>query len=85
MLWGTDLNLTTPMANGKWFAGIRNKKNRGSNMGRETMLLSPDMGTRTLNGKEKKTPPLFAPKKGKLEQSQPYPLPRNTQIQRHLF
>ena len=70
------------LPNGEWkmvCLGIRNEVNRGSNMGRETMLLPVTWEQEPYEWKEMKyTWPVCAPKTGKLEQSQPYPLPRNT-------
>ena len=70
------------LPNGEWkmvCLGIRNEVNRGSNMGRETMLLPVTWEQEPYEWKEiKYTWPVCAPKTGKLEQSQPYPLPRNT-------
>ena len=70
------------LPNGEWkmvCLGIRNEVNRGSNMGRETMLLPVTWEQEPYDWKEVKyTWPVCAPQTGKLEQSQPYPLPRNT-------
>ena len=71
------------LPNGEWkmvCLGIRNEVNRGSNMGRrETMLLPVTWEQEPYDWKEMKYAwPVCAPKTGKLEQSQPYPLPHNT-------
>ena len=59
--------------------GIRNEVNRGSNMGRETMLLPITWEQEPYDWKKVKyTWPVCAPLTGKLEQTQAYPLVRNT-------
>jgi len=72
------------LPNGKWkmvCLGIRNEVNRRSNMGRETMLLPVTWEQEPYEWKEMKyTWPVCAPKTGKLEQTQPYPLPRNSKV-----
>lgn len=70
------------LPNGEWkmvCLGIRNEVNRGSNMGRETMVLPVTWEQEPYEWKKiKYTWPVCAPNTGKLEQTQPYPLPRNT-------
>ena len=72
------------LPNGEWkmvCLGIRNEVNRGSNMGRETMLLPVTWEQEPYEWKEMKyTWPVCAPKTGKLEQTQLYPLLRNTKF-----
>ena len=72
------------LPNGEWkmvCLGIRNEVNRGSNMGRETMLLPVTWEQEPYEWKKMKyTWPVCAPKTGKLEQTQLYPLLRNTKF-----
>ena len=77
------------LPNGEWkmvCLGIRNEVNRGSNMGRETMLLPVNWEQEPYEWKEMKyTWPVCAPLTGKLEQTQPYPLARNTKYNNAYF
>ena len=77
------------LPNGEWkmvCLGIRNEVNRGSNMGRETMLLPVIWEQEPYEWKEVKyTWPVCAPNTGKLEQTQPYPLARNTKYNNAYF
>ena len=77
------------LPNGEWkmvCLGIRNEVNRGSNMGRETMLLPVIWEQEPYEWKEVKyTWPVCAPLTGKLEQNQPYPLARNTKYNNAYF
>ena len=77
------------LPNGEWkmvCLGIRNEVNRGSNMGRETMLLPVTWEQEPYEWKEMKyTWPVCAPLTGKLEQNQPYPLARNTKYNNAYF
>ena len=77
------------LPNGEWkmvCLGIRNEVNRGSNMGRETMLLPVTWEQEPYEWKEMKyTWPVCAPLTGKLEQTQPYPLARNTKYNNAYF
>ena len=77
------------LPNGEWkmvCLGIRNEVNRGSNMGRETMLLPVTWEQEPYEWKEMKyTWPVCTPLTGKLEQTQPYPLPRNTKFNNSYF
>tara|TARA_B100000513_G_scaffold193654_1_gene121320 strand:- start:641 stop:2320 length:1680 start_codon:yes stop_codon:yes gene_type:complete len=77
------------LPNGEWkmvCLGIRNEVNRGSNMGRETMLIPITWEQEPYDWKEVKyTWPVCAPLTGKLEQNQPYPLARNTKYNNAYF
>mgnify|MGYP001423899078 FL=1 len=77
------------LPNGEWkmvCLGIRNEVNRGSNMGRETMLLPITWEQEPYKWKEVKyTWPVCTPLTGKLEQTQPYPLARNTKYNNVYF
>ena len=77
------------LPNGEWkmvCLGIRNEVNRGSNMGRETMLLPVTWEQEPFEWKEVKYIwPVCAPLTGKLEQNQPYPLARNTKYNNAYF
>ena len=77
------------LPNGEWkmvCLGIRNDVNRGSNMGRETMLLPVTWEQEPYEWKEVKYIwPVCAPLTGKLEQNQPYPLARNTKYNNAYF
>ena len=77
------------LPNGEWkmvCLGIRNEVNRGSNMGRETMLLPVIWEQEPYEWKEVKyTWPVCAPLTGKLEQNQPYPLARNNKYNNAYF
>ena len=77
------------LPNGEWkmvCLGIRNEVNRGSNMGRETMLLPVTWEQEPYEWKEVKYIwPVCAPLTGKLEQNQPYPLARNTKYNNAYF
>ena len=77
------------LPNGEWkmvCLGIRNEVNRGSNMGRETMLLPITWEQEPYEWKEVKyTWPVCAPLTGKLEQNQPYPIARNTKYNNAYF
>ena len=77
------------LPNGEWkmvCLGIRNEVNRGSNMGRETMLLPVIWEQEPYEWKEVKYIwPVCAPLTGKLEENQPYPLARNTKYNNAYF
>ena len=77
------------LPNGEWkmvCLGIRNEVNRGSNMGRETMLLPVTWEQEPFEWKEVKyTWPVCTSLTGKLEQNQPYPLARNTKYNNVYF
>ena len=77
------------LPNGEWkmvCLGIRNEVNRGSNMGRETMLLPITWEQEPYEWKEVKyTWPVCAPLTGKLEQNQPYPLARDNKYNNAYF
>ena len=77
------------LPNGEWkmvCLGIRNEVNRGSNMGRETMLLPVTWEQEPYEWKEVKYIwPVCAPLTGKLEQNQPYPLARDNKYNKAYF
>ena len=77
------------LPNGEWkmvCLGIRNEVNRGSNMGRETMLLPVTWEQEPYEWKEVKYIwPVCAPLTGKLEQNQPYPLVRDNKYNKAYF